>query len=320
VGDLLDVTRISHGKFELQLSRLDARDVVRRTCDDARVLVEQRGFALRYSLPAEPTWVVADDARLAQMIGNLVNNALKFTPRGGQVDVAVRAGERDCEVAVRDTGVGILAADLERIFEPFVQAGRTGHGAQAGLGIGLSLVRELATRHGGAVRAASPGLDRGAEFALSLPLAAAPAEDPSRPEAGVGAAPLSILVVEDNEDAGASLVDLLSLHGHAVKNVTRGRAGVEGDGPPARRPHLRRRPAGSERVRGDPRGASGGVERPGLRHRRHRVRAGGGPAARPRGRLRRPPPQAAAARRAERAPRRGRPAAGRGPALKPAGS
>ena len=227
VDDLLDLTRISYGKITLQLARMDARDVVRRACDDIRAVFEQRSVELRYSQPTEPTWVDADAARLAQMVGNLVTNALKFTQPGGQVQVAIRARGQACEISVRDTGTGIEQADLERIFEPFVQAGRVRPGAQSGLGIGLALVKDLAVKHGGSVRAESAGLGRGAEFILTLPLAAAPMDTARKVGVEKSTSSLSVLVIEDNEDAGLSLADLLGLIGHQVKVVGTGRAGLE---------------------------------------------------------------------------------------------
>jgi len=226
VDDLLDLNRISHGKIQLQPSRLDARDVVARACDDARAGFVDRGVALVHGAPDEPLWLDADPTRLAQMVGNLLSNALKFTPPGGEVRVGLgKRGDR-CEIGVRDTGAGIAPADLERIFDPFVQAERTREQRHGGLGIGLALVRDLARQHGGEIRAASDGAGRGAEFVLSLPLASTPAvEAPAAAEAGAPA-PLDILVVEDNEDAGASLLDLLTLGGHRVRLTGSGRAGL----------------------------------------------------------------------------------------------
>jgi PAS domain S-box-containing protein len=226
VDDLLDVTRLAHGKIEVQLARLDAREVVRRACEDARSAFELRGVELGYAEPSEPTWVEADAARLAQMVGNLTSNALKFTPRGGQVRVAVRARDGVAEVSVRDTGAGLEPADLERIFDPFVQAGRTRAGAQGGLGLGLALVRDLAAKQHGSVRATSPGLGQGSEFVVSLPLAEAPAALPRAAVTGQAASGLSVLIVEDHEDAGASLADLLAQSGHEVRRVVTGRAGI----------------------------------------------------------------------------------------------
>jgi signal transduction histidine kinase/CheY-like chemotaxis protein len=228
VDDLLDLTRVTHGKFELQPVRLDAREVVRRACSDVRALYDERKIELRWTAAPEPAWVDADAARLAQAVGNLLQNALKFTPPGGHVAVEVTVREGTCDVSVSDDGIGIDRPDLERIFEPFVQAGRGSHGAHGGgLGIGLALVRELAARHHGTVRAASAGPGRGSTFVLSLPLAPGPPQADAIPAAQAAPSSLSILVVEDNVDAGATLADILALGGHAVRVVTTGRAGLD---------------------------------------------------------------------------------------------
>lgn len=228
VDDLLDVARITHGKVELQMSRLDALEVVGRTCEDLRGRYEQRGVELRWAAGAGPIWIEADAARLAQMVGNLLTNALKFTPPGGHVEVSVGHHGGACRVAVRDDGVGIDPADLGPIFTPFVQAERSRHRSGGGLGLGLALVRELARLHGGLVQASSEGHGKGAEFALLLPVAAgppAPRAAPARPpEEARG---LSVLIVEDNEDAGNTLAELLVRSGHEAVLVSGGRAGVE---------------------------------------------------------------------------------------------
>ncbi|HET8539632.1 MAG TPA: ATP-binding protein [Anaeromyxobacter sp.] len=227
VDDLLDLTRVTHGKIDLQLARVDAREIARRACADVRALFEERRVQLRWSAGPEPVWVDADVARLAQVVGNLLSNALKFTSPGGHVTVEVGARDGACEIAVRDDGIGLEGADLERIFEPFVQAGRAGHGGHGGLGIGLALVRELARRHGGSVRATSDGPRRGATFAVSLPRAPGPPAAARVQAAETQASGLSILVVEDNEDAATTLADILALGGHQVRVVGTGRAGVE---------------------------------------------------------------------------------------------
>jgi len=226
VDDLLDISRITYGKIELQLARLDARDVARRACDDARGGFDHRGVALHYVDTAEPTWVAADAARLAQMVGNLLGNALKFTPPAGQVTVRVGRREGRCEIAVRDSGAGIESPDLDRIFDPFVQAERTRERKHGGLGIGLALVKELAERHGGTIRASSEGPGRGSEFTLSLPLAPAPLHAVGTTAKPTSSSPLTVLVVEDNEDAASTLADLLSLAGHAVRVTHSGREGI----------------------------------------------------------------------------------------------
>ncbi len=227
VEDLLDVTRISHGKVELRLARLDARPLVARAVEDARQGFEHRGITLWFSDAADPIWIEADAARLTQMVGNLLHNALKFTPPGGRVDVSVGRAEGAAEISVRDSGAGIEPHQLEAIFDPFVQAERTRQDRHGGLGIGLSLVRALAEKHGGRIRAHSEGPGHGSTFVLQMPAASPPREVPSPGFARSFVPALSILVVEDNEDAAATLADLLALSGHQVTIAHSGRAGIE---------------------------------------------------------------------------------------------
>jgi PAS domain S-box-containing protein len=226
VDDLLDVTRISAGKLELRLDRLDARDAIRRACDDLRSMYEQRGVALHYTEAAEPAWVDADAARLSQMIGNLLHNALKFTPPGGRVDVVVERRDDACAAVVRDTGVGIAPEDLPHIFDRFMQAERTRGRSQGGLGLGLALVSDLAARLGGTVRATSAGVGRGAEFEVLLPLQDPPASDGPGSRVAVAATALDVLVVEDDADAAATLAELLRMMGHSARLTWRGRDAV----------------------------------------------------------------------------------------------
>lgn len=225
VNDLLDLTRISCGKIELQRCRLDLSDVVRRACDDYRSMFERADIELRLELPPRPVWVDADATRLAQVIGNLLSNAKKFTPARGRVSVALALGDDAAEVAVRDTGVGIAPEQLEAMFEPFAQADRSLARTQGGLGLGLALVKGLVELHGGQVRARSGGAGLGVEFTFTLPLApssatarAAAPEPPTRPR--------SILIVEDNIDAGDSLAALLELEGHHVQVARDGTSAI----------------------------------------------------------------------------------------------
>jgi PAS domain S-box-containing protein len=230
VDDLLDISRISHGKIELRRTRIDVREVVRRLCDDVKDTFEERGIELYSSEPSHPVWIDADAARMTQMIGNLLNNALKFTQPGGQVHVSIRKRGVACEVSVRDDGIGIDPQDLDSVFDPFVQVERTRSGAQGGMGIGLALVRQLAVGHGGWVRALSAGPGQGTEIILSLPLATGqtdPVGPASVAKVDQRVDALSILVIEDNEDARESLALLLSVSGHDVTVATSGRAGVE---------------------------------------------------------------------------------------------
>jgi signal transduction histidine kinase len=230
VDDLLDITRISRGKITLQRERLDLGQLVREAVEDRRGSLQEAGLALTLDLPAEPLWVEGDPTRLAQVVGNLLHNAIKFTDRGGQVTVRVA---RDAEggravVTVRDTGIGIEPELLARVFETFMQADRSLERSRSGLGLGLALVKGLVELHGGEVRAASPGLGAGAEFTVWLPSAQAPAPngEPSEPSP-LTARSLRILLVEDNRDSAASLKMLLELFGHQVAVAHSGPAGVE---------------------------------------------------------------------------------------------
>ncbi len=225
VDDLLDVSRISRGKIELHLQRLDAREVVRRVCEDARPLFAARRVQLEERGPDEPVWVEADAARLSQIVENLLSNALKFSPAGGEVLVSLGRHAGRCELRIRDQGMGIEAADLERIFHPFVQAERAR--GSGGMGMGLAVVRELTAMHGGAVHAESTGPGKGAVFVLTLPVAAAPSAEPERTLPPPKARDLSILVIEDNEDSAATLADVLTLRGDHVVTCATGWAGIQ---------------------------------------------------------------------------------------------
>jgi PAS domain S-box-containing protein len=214
VDDLLDVTRISHGKISLNRSRIDVRDVVRRTCDDNRSAFEQGEIEMHLDLPFGPVWIDADETRVSQALGNLIQNAAKFTPTPGRVMVGVAAREDRAEIVVRDTGVGIEPRDLERMFQPFAQADQGLARTQGGLGLGLALVKGLVELHGGFVRAHSDGAGHGSEFVITLPLCTAvpPADLPNA--TSVGTRRKLVLIVEDSVDAGQSLADILELEGH----------------------------------------------------------------------------------------------------------
>ena len=167
-------------------------------------------------MSSESAWVEVDGERLGQMVGNLLNNALKFTAPSGRVSVRVLPLGESCEILVRDSGAGIYQGDLDRIFEPFVQG--TGAGlSRGGMGVGLSLVKELASRQGGTVRVSSQGHGKGAEFVIALPRAAAADSGVRHQSPGARPRPLAIFVVEDNEDPARSLADLLELDGHTVE-------------------------------------------------------------------------------------------------------
>jgi PAS domain S-box-containing protein len=225
VDDLLDVTRIGSGKIELRRTRVDLGALARRVCEDHRPLFERGGVALRCEVAHAPVWVDADTTRLAQVIGNLVQNSAKFTHRGGTTWVAVAGREGHAELRVRDDGIGMEPGLLARLFEPFTQGDRTLARTSGGLGLGLALVKGLVDLHGGTVRAQSAGPGRGAQIVVELPLAN-PGVAPEAPSAEAAVAGLEIVVIEDNADAGETLVEVLRIEGHRAQLALDGRSGI----------------------------------------------------------------------------------------------
>jgi two-component system CheB/CheR fusion protein len=215
VDDLLDVTRISSGKIRLQRTRLEVVDVVRQTVEDHRSLLEGRAVAVE--LPERGLWVIGDRTRLAQAIGNLLQNASKFTPKGGKISVSLARADGRAVVEVADTGLGIEPDMLPRLFEPFAQAEHTLARTRGGLGLGLALVKGLVEQHGGTVTGTSEGPGRGARFTLTLPLDEQPASAPhvTQVQTATGKG-LKVLLIEDNVDAADSLATVLDLDGYDV--------------------------------------------------------------------------------------------------------
>jgi PAS domain S-box-containing protein len=227
VEDLLDVSRITRGKVRLEKQVVRMAEVVSCTVDDHRALLARKQVALRFHPGAEPTWVEVDTARLGQIVGNLLQNAAKFTHASGSVDVSVGTDGGRAVLRVRDDGIGMDETTISRLFEPFMQANVTLDRTQGGLGLGLALARELVEMHGGTIHASSPGLGKGAEFTVSLPLAHPPDTAASPAATAATRTPLRVLVIEDNEDAAASLCDLLELEGHRVDVAHDGQQGLD---------------------------------------------------------------------------------------------
>jgi signal transduction histidine kinase len=228
VDDLLDVSRLARGRIELRRTRLDLAELVRRVGEDHRLLLSNGGIDLDVDVPDQPVGAEGDATRLAQLLGNLLQNSAKFTPRGGRVTLSLDVEDGWAVIRVRDTGAGIEPSLLGSVFEPFVQAERTLARSRGGLGLGLPLVKGLAELHGGSVRARSEGAGAGAEIEVRLPLVAATVA-PAPEHAGADAAAAAgrrVLVVDDNVDAAESLCDVVAFLGHAVEAVHDGPSAI----------------------------------------------------------------------------------------------
>jgi two-component system CheB/CheR fusion protein len=227
VDDLLDITRISRGKIHLQRKRLDLNELVRHTMDDYRELFAQNQICLELHVPGSPVYVDGDWNRLAQVIGNLLQNAAKFTGKGGQTNVSVGTDETDGRaiVRVKDSGIGLLPETLAGLFQPFMQAPNTLNRSKGGLGLGLALVKGLVDLHGGDICAESAGLGQGAEFILALPLAPDRTPETTRTPSYHSQC-RHVLIIEDNLDAADTLGEALTIAGHEVVIAHSGAEGI----------------------------------------------------------------------------------------------
>jgi CheY-like chemotaxis protein len=218
VDDLLDLSRISQGNVHLRKRRVDLAAVVRGAVETAGPFIKLQGHELTVTLPHVPIYFDADPSRLAQVIANLLNNAAKYTDRGGQIGLSVERRGREFVISVRDTGIGLAPENLHQIFEIFSQVSPALERTNGGLGIGLSLVRGLVELHGGKVEARSDGIGRGSEFLVRLPIVDVPPRREPEELPRNGPPPLArkfrILVVDDNRDAADSLAMMLRMMGH----------------------------------------------------------------------------------------------------------
>jgi PAS domain S-box-containing protein len=224
VDDLLDVSRVMTGKVVLRTVAVDLADTVRRA---VTAYGGSRGAQHALTLDARSVWVSADLTRIEQIVTNLVSNAMKYTPAGGDIVVSVHPEGGQAVLLVRDTGLGIRPELLPRVFDLFVQGDRSLERTSGGLGIGLTLVRHLVALHGGTVEAASPGPGRGSTFTVRLPAIAVPAIAGPLVVPAPAGAPRRVLIVEDNDDAREMLREFLQLLGHEVHEARDGDAAVD---------------------------------------------------------------------------------------------
>ena len=227
VDDLLDITRITRGKVELRRELVDLRELVRHTVEDHRPLFESKGVRASVELSLDSIHVHGDPNRLKQAVGNLLQNAAKFTKREQAAAVTVERDEEHAIVRVVDTGAGMEPSTIAGLFEPFMQADDSLARSAGGLGLGLALVRSIAELHGGEVRARSDGLGRGSCFELRLPVSAEAVRESDPDDARDEVRPLFILLIEDSVDVAESMQMLLEMEGHAVIVAGDGIAGLE---------------------------------------------------------------------------------------------
>ena len=230
IDDLLDVSRISQGKIELRKARIQVADIIGSATEISRPIIDASGHALRIDLPKDPVWLEADHTRLSQVVGNLLNNAAKYTPEGGVIRLSARADGEDVVISVADNGIGIPREMLSEVFQLFAQVDHHLDRARGGLGIGLALVRQLVVLHGGTVEANSAGIDRGSTFTIRVPLSA---DDVAGVDSGAGAEEpatshgMKVLIVDDMIEVAQTVGWLLEEMGHAYHMVHDGRQVIE---------------------------------------------------------------------------------------------
>jgi CheY-like chemotaxis protein len=222
VDDLLDMARISRGKIELRKERADLGNIITSAVEASRPLIEGNRHALSVHLPGEALRLNVDPTRIAQVVSNLLNNAAKYTPTGGRIELKVWHNAGEAVIQVSDTGVGLSTEALSIVFDMFTQVRGTSDRALGGLGIGLALVRSLVEMHGGAVAVTSPGPGKGSTFTIRLPLAADIQTDIGVPTQHTGdnsghSKRMRTLVVDDNKDAAMLLAELLGTIGNETR-------------------------------------------------------------------------------------------------------
>jgi len=229
IDDLLDVSRITMGKLSLQMSHVDLHQVLRAALELIEPTARARRLRLDGAISAKPCWLIGDSARLLQVFSNLLSNACRYTPEGGRVDVKAECDGHEVCVDVRDTGVGIEPAMQERVFDLFEQGDKSLERGNTGLGIGLTLARQLVLLHGGSIVVASDGIGRGSTFTVCLPTTStSPITASEVRPAGARAslAGLDVLVADDNLDFAASLQVALESAGIMVRTVANGQAAL----------------------------------------------------------------------------------------------
>lgn len=231
LDDLLDVSRFTRGKIQLRREVVDLAVLVDHAIETARPLIEANRQELTIAMPDRPVRLEGDPTRLAQVVGNLLNNAAKYSEPGGKIRLTLECSANESLLRVRDNGIGMSAEMLPRVFDLFSQADLSLDRSQGGLGIGLTLVRSLVAMHGGSITASSPGLGQGSEFVVRLPVPADISPPPITTVVDVSvttvAGPRRVLVVDDHKDSALSLARVLRRWGHDVRVAHEGAAAIE---------------------------------------------------------------------------------------------
>jgi signal transduction histidine kinase len=231
IDDLLDVSRVRQGKIELRKERMLAADAVRAALESSQPLIISAGHSLTIEIPSEPIWLDADMTRLAQVVGNLLNNAAKYTPEGGRIGLSLRTDGDDAVFTVSDNGLGIPADMRSKVFELFAQVESHTDRARGGLGIGLALVKQIVAMHDGSVSAASAGPEQGSVFTVRIPLAAGEVETQPGAEEPAGepapTQPLKVLIVDDTVEVAQTVGWMLEEMGHQYRLVHDGRKALQ---------------------------------------------------------------------------------------------
>jgi len=230
VNDLLDAARFTQGQIQIDRAPVSLADIVDTAVEQSRALIDQRGHSLSVAVPGRAVHVDADATRLAQVFGNLLNNAAKYTPDGGEVSISAQVRDGMATIRVKDNGTGIPAPMLDSVFDLFTQLPRSLARSDGGLGVGLTLARRIVEMHGGTIRAESAGPDLGSTFTVCIPVCEAPAQaqnDTAPAPLHAGLPGSRILIVDDNGDAREVLASLIALHGHEVSTAEDGATAVE---------------------------------------------------------------------------------------------
>jgi CheY-like chemotaxis protein len=229
VDDLMDISRITQGKVELRKEHILLKDILHHAVETAQPLIEKRNHHLNITLPDEPIWLNADAIRISQIFSNLLNNAAKYTDEGGQIELVVENTDKKVIISIRDNGIGIPEHMISHIFDMFLQVDNSLERSQGGLGIGLTLVKNLVKMHEGSITVHSKGLGKGSLFSVTLPLVNVQktvTSEVQKPQQEALSS-LRLLVVDDNQASAQTLGWMMEIFGHEIRLAHNGPNAIE---------------------------------------------------------------------------------------------